>query len=96
MREEGTLDPVLERIVDRLMDEAVHLLSRLCRQPSVSAQGVGIREMANLLAGVMDELGIRVEVHETAGNPIVVGYARGRSELPSRGVEFRIRRRPPG
>jgi acetylornithine deacetylase/succinyl-diaminopimelate desuccinylase-like protein len=71
------LDWELERTVSRLMQEAVELLNRLCRQPSISAQGAGVREMANLLAYEMEELEIKAELHETAGNPIVVGRAPG-------------------
>ena len=68
-------DPSLR--VDVLMDQATRLLDRLCRQPSISAQGVGISEMAELLAREMHALGIDATVHSTPGHPVVVGCVPG-------------------
>jgi acetylornithine deacetylase/succinyl-diaminopimelate desuccinylase-like protein len=61
-------------------DEAIDLLARLCRQPSVSAEGTGIEEMARLLAGTMESFGVRAQVLPTGGHPAVVGEVRGRSD----------------
>ena len=63
--------------VSGIMDEAVRLLDRLCRQPSISAQTLEIPEMAELLAREMNALGVRAEVRRTAGHPVVVGRAGG-------------------
>jgi acetylornithine deacetylase/succinyl-diaminopimelate desuccinylase-like protein len=56
---------------------AAHLeqLRRWVRQQSVSAQGRGIREMAELLAGDLRALGFKeVELVKTSGHPGVWGY----------------------
>ncbi|MGA2820463.1 MAG: M20/M25/M40 family metallo-hydrolase [Anaerolineales bacterium] len=60
-------------------EEAVAELSRLCAQPSISAQGVGIRECAELVAGMLRKREFSVEVDQTAGNPIIYAEAKGRS-----------------
>jgi acetylornithine deacetylase/succinyl-diaminopimelate desuccinylase-like protein len=54
-------------------------LSRLCSQPSISAQGVGIEECADLVAEMLRARGLSVEIHPTAGNPIVYAEAPGTS-----------------
>jgi len=61
----------------KIMDRALPLLDRLCRQPSVSMQTVEIAEMAELLAGEMGALGIDAEVRRTAGHPVVVARVPG-------------------
>ncbi|MFQ5895740.1 MAG: M20/M25/M40 family metallo-hydrolase [Nitrospinota bacterium] len=68
------------RYVDSHREEIVRELETLCRQPSISAQGVGIGEMAEHVARHMREAGFEAEIHKTPGNPIVRGTLRGRSE----------------
>jgi acetylornithine deacetylase/succinyl-diaminopimelate desuccinylase-like protein len=52
---------------------------RLCAQPSVSARGEGIAACAELVAQVLAEHGLQVRTILTAGNPVVVGQAAGKS-----------------
>ena len=70
------LDAYIEAHVDEWIDE----LARLCAQPSVSAQGLGIAECAALVAEMVARRGFSVEVMPTAGNPVVFGLADGASE----------------
>lgn len=67
--------------IDRHATETVALLTRLCRQPGISAHGTGLQETAEFLAVEMRALGIatRLEPTET-GVPMVCG------ELPSPGA----------
>jgi len=59
---------------------ARELLERLCRQPSVAAQGFGIDEMANLTETLLREAGFATRQLTVAGAPpIVYGEQRGRS-----------------
>jgi acetylornithine deacetylase/succinyl-diaminopimelate desuccinylase-like protein len=61
-------------------ERAVALLERLCRQPSVSAEGLGLEEMAELTAAAMQEYGLKAELLPTdEGPPLVYG------EMPGRG-----------
>src|SRR3546814_15300440 len=54
--------------------ETVDLLVRLCRQPSISAQRLGLHEMAPLTSDVLRETGLDVRLEPTkTGIPVVYG-----------------------
>ncbi len=55
--------------------EARALLAELVAIPSVSAEGRGLREGAEKVAGVLEDLGLTPELHEGYGPPVV--YAEG-------------------
>ena len=61
------------------MDESIAELSRLCAQPSVSAQNYGLKECAALVGEMLKKRGFQVEVIPTAGAPVVFAERRGRS-----------------
>ena len=67
------------RFIDDHAHESVETLRRFCRQPSISSEGVGIREMAAILKDEMERIGIRTTIQETSGNPIVTGVVPGES-----------------
>jgi acetylornithine deacetylase/succinyl-diaminopimelate desuccinylase-like protein len=71
----GRLDAFLEAKLDDYIAE----LSALCAQPSVSSSGEGVRECAPLVASLLESHGLTVQTFETAGFPVVVGRAVGRS-----------------
>jgi acetylornithine deacetylase/succinyl-diaminopimelate desuccinylase-like protein len=45
----------------------------LCRQPSISAQNVGVKECAEMLTQMMRDDGIETQILPTAGQPVIVG-----------------------
>lgn len=53
--------------------EFVHALEELCRQPYISAQGIGVAETARYVAGLLDGVGASGRLLETDGAPIVSG-----------------------
>lgn len=59
------------------------ILKELVSQPTVSAQGIGIREGANLVAKVLKDAGIQAEIYETAGNPVVFGQRSASLDKPT-------------
>lgn len=59
--------------VDANRDGMLQALFALVRQPSISAQGIGLPETADILAGMMRSAGIDTTVFPTAGYPIVYG-----------------------
>lgn len=63
--------------IDAHADEFIAKLQEFCRQPSVSAQNIGMREMANLLVKELASVGITADVIETDGNPILYGEIKG-------------------
>ncbi|MEO0597024.1 MAG: M20/M25/M40 family metallo-hydrolase [Chloroflexota bacterium] len=66
--------------IDTHMDATLEELKTLLRIPTISAQGKGIPETVDLVKAMLEKRGLRVEIHETAGNPVVVGRGRGASD----------------
>ena len=63
--------------IDAHADECVRDLQRLVRQPSISAQNVGLRECATLVRDMMQADGLPAEFHELeAGPPVVFGHLK--------------------
>jgi len=59
--------------VDEHAESMLEQLKTLVRQRSISAQDDGVKECAELLAGMMRDDGIETEIYPTAGQPIIVG-----------------------
>ncbi len=65
--------------IDAHRDEYVDLLRQLCRQPSISAQGLGLGETAEKVEGLMAESGIRARtIPVEGGAPVVYGEVKGK------------------
>jgi acetylornithine deacetylase/succinyl-diaminopimelate desuccinylase-like protein len=59
--------------IDAHFAEHLELARTFVRQPSISATGVGVNEMAELVAESLGQLGAVTEVFATEGHPIVFG-----------------------
>lgn len=66
--------------VDAHQDEYIALLQKFCRQPSISAQNVGIKEMVDLIVKELATIQITPEIVKTSGNPIIYGEIKGKNE----------------
>ena len=64
-----------------VMNYAKDTLARLVALPTVSAEQRAIPETALLVKELLEELGLRAEIHPTAGAPVV--YAEGGSDGPT-------------
>ncbi len=69
------IDKYLETNLDRSISE----LARLCAQPSVSAQNLGITECAKLVGDLLHQRGFAVQIKPTGGAPVVFAEQLGRS-----------------
>ena len=74
----------MKQIYDYIYDhwaEAVEDLMRLCRQPSISAQGAGMAEMVQLMSQVMKQYDINTKILPVPGSnyPVVYGEIKGES-----------------
>ncbi|USK51742.1 M20/M25/M40 family metallo-hydrolase [Bacillus sp. CMF12] len=63
----------VENLISSRKEQYLNQLFRLLKQKSISAQDVGVRECANLLKEMMDNIGINTRIMETAGHPVVYG-----------------------
>lgn len=76
MSEYEKIDAYLEKNLDRSLGE----LAKLVAQPSVSAQGVGLKECASLVADMLRSRGFTAEIMETEGAPVVFAERKGKSD----------------
>ncbi len=72
----------MQQIYDYIDDhwqEAVEDLKRLCRQPSISAQGVGMAETVQLLVQMMQKYGVSAQILPSPGDgyPFIYGELGG-------------------
>lgn len=70
----------IDKYIDTHLEDSIAELARLCAQPSVSAQGLGITECAELVASLLRRRGFTVEIIGTHGNPVVYAEAEGASD----------------
>jgi acetylornithine deacetylase/succinyl-diaminopimelate desuccinylase-like protein len=69
----------MENSLQRYNDLALDILQRLCQQPSIAAQHVGIAEMADLTEGLLQEAGFTTRRLTAEGaSPAIYGERRGR------------------
>ncbi len=68
------LPEAVDAALDHLFPQALEQLKEFVAQPSVSAQDLGIREMADLLEARLRERGFEVQRYPTGGHPVL--YAR--------------------
>nr|HID13646.1 M20/M25/M40 family metallo-hydrolase [Anaerolineae bacterium] len=61
-------------------DEYLARLKRACAQPSISAQGEGLAEMADLVAEMLRDVGCSVELVPTDGAPVILGRMTGHTQ----------------
>ena len=67
---------ILKRIdatIEKNLDTTLAWLAKICAQPSVAAQNLGITECADLVAALLREQGFQAEIMPTAGSPVVYG-----------------------
>lgn len=70
----------VSQYIDEHAARGLEVLERLCSQPSISAQGVGLEEMAELVRTVLTEYGASAEILPVEGGPpLVFGEIQGRS-----------------
>jgi acetylornithine deacetylase/succinyl-diaminopimelate desuccinylase-like protein len=75
--------------IDSNKDRALEALKTLVRQPSVSAKGEGLRECAELVRRMLEDLGASPKLLEAGEgiNPVVVGEIKSKSN-PKRTILF--------
>jgi len=62
--------------IDKNSQRFVEDLIRLCKQPSISTQNVGINDCVDLVQSMMGEVGIETEIIQTKGHPMLLGLQK--------------------
>lgn len=75
MSEFQAIDSYLEKNLEASIAE----LSRLVAQPSISAQGIGLKECAAMVAEMLRARGFTAEIMDTEGAPVVYAERKGKS-----------------
>lgn len=70
----------VDRFIESHLDESIEELSKLCAQPSVAAQNLGIEECAKVVADSLKGRGFKVQILPTGGSPLVFGERKGRND----------------
>jgi len=69
------MDAALQNYIETHLPEYIEELKRLCRQPSVAAQDMGVQECAQLVKGMLDDIGFDTRVIPTQDPRYPVVYA---------------------
>ena len=69
----------IDRYIDNHLDASIAELTRLCAQPSVSAQNWGLQECASLVGDMLSHREFKVNIIPTAGAPVVYAERQGAS-----------------
>lgn len=70
----------IDTYLDSHLNESIAELSQLCAQPSVSAQNLGLKETAEMVAGMLRKRGFTASIHATQGAPVVYAERKGKSD----------------
>lgn len=70
----------IDTYLESHMDQSIQELSRLCAQPSVSAQNWGLAECASLVGEMLAQRGFAVQIMPTGGAPVVFAERKGKSD----------------
>jgi acetylornithine deacetylase/succinyl-diaminopimelate desuccinylase-like protein len=79
---EGGRSADIARLVDERFESYLERIRALCRMPSVSGTGQGIREVADRVVALIEEAGGSAELVETPGHPVVLGDLTGPPGAP--------------
>jgi acetylornithine deacetylase/succinyl-diaminopimelate desuccinylase-like protein len=70
----------IDSYLENNMDRSIAELSKLVAQPSISAQNLGLKECAQLVAEMLKARGFSSTIMDTDGAPVVFGERKGRSD----------------
>jgi acetylornithine deacetylase/succinyl-diaminopimelate desuccinylase-like protein len=77
LRLEGNIVNDILTYIDDHMEGTIERLQVFCRQPSIAAQGEGMKEMAELVLRTLEQVGAQAELVPTDGFPVVLGRLAG-------------------
>lgn len=69
----------IDSYLEKNMDRSIAELSKLVAQPSISAQNIGLKECAQLVAGMLKARGFKSIIMDTEGAPVVFAERKGKS-----------------
>lgn len=70
----------IKSYIETHRDEFIAELQEFVRQPSISAQNIGMHECAQLVTKILEKRGFQVKLLEAKGHPCVYGERKGTSD----------------
>jgi acetylornithine deacetylase/succinyl-diaminopimelate desuccinylase-like protein len=70
----------VDAAIEEQSDQKLEELARLCAQPSIAAQGLGMEACAELVKEMLETRGFKVQILPTGGFPVVFAEREGRSD----------------
>ena len=70
----------IDLYLEKNLDKSIAELSKLVAQPSISAQGIGLKECSNLVADMLRARGFTAEIMDTEGAPVVFAVRKGKGD----------------
>lgn len=75
-----TVSTSIDDHIDQNLEKHIATLGELCAFPSISAQNQEMDKCASYVADRLEEIGVRAQILESKGAPVVYGEAAGRSD----------------
>lgn len=70
----------IKKYLESNLDNSLAELAKLCAQPSVAAQNLGMQECADLVGEMLEKREFSVEIMPTDGAPVVYAQRKGKSD----------------
>ena len=70
----------VDKAIEGKKEQSLNELGRLCAQPSISAQGVGMEDCAELVKEMLQARGFEAQILPTGGFPVVFAERKGLSD----------------
>lgn len=68
----------LDTYIDKNLDTNLEELKHYVRQPSISAQNIGLRECAAIVKEMLEKRGFEAKIMDTDGAPVVLGSEKAK------------------
>src|SRR5688572_8275845 len=68
----------IDAYIDKNLDASLEELKKYVEQPSISAQGIGLKECAQIVKEMLEKRGFKSQIMETDGAPVVFGERKGK------------------
>jgi acetylornithine deacetylase/succinyl-diaminopimelate desuccinylase-like protein len=70
----------MDQYLEKNLTSSIEELKKLIAQASISAQNLGLRECAEMVAGMLEKRGFRTILNATGGAPIITAERKGKSD----------------
>lgn len=75
-----TIYAKMDDYLEENLNQSIEELKMLVAQKSISAQNLGLKECAEMVAGMLEKRGFQTTLNATAGAPIVTAERKGKSD----------------